>query len=140
MIAGYPGETVEDFEEMKNWVQESRSDRLGIFTYSHEENTHAYSLEDNISDDVKRERCAEIMAIQQTISSEINEEKIGKTFKVLFDRKEGGYFVGRTEFDSPEVDNEVLLEAKDNYVRIGDFAEIKITEASDFDLFGIPSK
>jgi len=140
LIAGYPGETVEDFEEMKNWVQESRFDRLGIFTYSHEENTHAYSLEDNISDDVKRERCAEIMAIQQTISSEINEEKIGKTFKVLFDRKEGGYFVGRTEFDSPEVDNEVLLEAKDNYVRIGDFAEIKITEASDFDLFGIPSK
>ncbi len=140
LIAGYPGETVEDFEEMKNWVQESRFDRLGIFTYSHEENTHAYSLEDNISDDVKRERCAEIMAIQQTISSEINEEKIGKTFKVLFDRKEGGYFVGRTEFDSPEVDNEVLLEAKDNYVRIGDFADIKITEASDFDLFGIPSK
>ena len=140
LIAGYPGETVEDFEEMKNWVQESRFDRLGIFTYSHEENTHAYKLEDNISDDVKRERCAEIMAIQQTISSEINEEKIGKTFKVLFDRKEGGYFVGRTEFDSPEVDNEVLLEAKDNYVRIGDFADIKITEASDFDLFGIPSK
>ncbi|MBP6532423.1 MAG: 30S ribosomal protein S12 methylthiotransferase RimO [Bacteroidia bacterium] len=140
LIAGYPGETVEDFEEMKNWVQESRFDRLGVFTYSHEENTHAYLLEDNISDEVKRERCAEIMAIQQTISSEINEEKIGKTFKVLFDRKEGGYFVGRTEFDSPEVDNEVLLEAKDNYVRIGDFADIKITDASDFDLFGVPAK
>lgn len=140
LIAGYPGETVEDFEEMKNWVRESRFDRLGIFSYSHEENTHAYSLEDNISDDIKRERCAEVMAIQQTISSEINEEKIGKTFKVLFDRKEGGYFVGRTEFDSPEVDNEVLLEAKDNYVRIGDFADIKITDASDFDLFGVPAK
>ncbi len=140
LIGGYPGETQEDFEEMKDWVKESRFDRLGIFSYSHEENTHAYLLEDNVSDDVKRERCAEVMAIQQTISSEINEEKIGKTFKVLFDRKEGGYFVGRTEFDSPEVDNEVLLEAKDNYVRIGDFADIKITDASDFDLFGVPVK
>ncbi len=138
LIGGYPGETECDFEEMKTWVEESRFDRLGIFAYSHEENTHAYLLEDNISDEVKRERCAEIMAIQQVISSEKNEEKIGKTFKVLFDRKEGGYFVGRTEFDSPEVDNEVLLEAKDNYVRIGDFANIKITDAGEFDLFGVP--
>lgn len=140
LIGGYPGETESDFEEMKSWVKESRFDRLGIFAYSHEENTHAYLLDDNVSDEVKRERCAEIMAIQQVISSEKNEEKIGKTFKVLFDRKEGGYFVGRTEFDSPEVDNEVLLEAKDNYVRIGDFADIRITDAGEFDLFGVPAK
>ncbi len=140
LIGGYPGETESDFEEMKSWVKESRFDRLGIFAYSHEENTHAYLLDDNVSDEVKRERCAEIMAIQQVISSEKNEAKIGQTFKVLFDRKEGGYFVGRTEFDSPEVDNEVLLEAKDNYVRIGDFADIRITDAGEFDLFGVPAK
>ena len=140
LIGGYPGETESDFEEMKSWVKESRFDRLGIFAYSHEENTHAYLLDDNVSDEVKRERCAEIMAIQQVITSEKNEAKIGQTFKVLFDRKEGGYFVGRTEFDSPEVDNEVLLEAKDNYVRIGDFADIRITDAGEFDLFGVPAK
>ena len=137
LIGGYPGETESDFEEMKEWVKESRFDRLGIFAYSHEENTHAYLLEDNVPDNVKRDRCAEIMSIQQTISSEKNEEKIGNIYKVLFDRKEGGYFIGRTEFDSPEVDNEVLLEAKDNYVRIGDFADIKITDAGEFDLFGV---
>ena len=137
LIGGYPGETESDFEQMKEWVKESRFDRLGIFAYSHEENTHAYLLEDNVPDNVKRDRCAEIMSIQQTISSEKNEEKIGNIYKVLFDRKEGGYFIGRTEFDSPEVDNEVLLEAKDNYVRIGDFADIKITDAGEFDLFGV---
>ncbi len=136
LIGGYPGETESDFEEMKTWVQESRFDRLGIFAYSHEENTHAYLLKDDVPDETKRERCADIMAIQQQISSEINEQKIGKTFKVLFDRKEGGYFVGRTEYDSPEVDNEVLLEAKENYVRIGDFANIKIIDSGEFDLFG----
>jgi ribosomal protein S12 methylthiotransferase len=136
LIGGYPGETEEDFEEMKAWVKESRFDRLGIFAYSHEENTHAFNLVDDVSDDVKRERCAEIMGIQQRISSEINESKIGKTFKVLFDRKEGNYFVGRTEADSPEVDNEVLIEAATNYVRIGDFANVIINEAEEFDLFG----
>lgn len=140
LIGGYPGETEDDFQEMKSWVEESRFDRLGIFAYSHEENTHAFSLEDNVPDEVKRQRCEEIMAVQQTISAEINEEKIGKTFKVLFDRKEGNYFVGRTESDSPEVDNEVLLEAKNNYVRIGDFANIKITDAGEFDLFGVPAE
>lgn len=140
LIGGYPNETEDDFEEMKAWVKESRFDRLGIFAYSHEENTHAHLLKDNVSDEIKRERCAEIMAIQQIISSEINEEKIGKTFKVLFDRKEGNYFVGRTEFDSPEVDNEVLLESKENYVRIGDFANIEITGAEEFDLFGVLAK
>ncbi len=138
LIGGYPGETEDDFQELKSWVEKSRFDRLGIFAYSHEENTHAYALEDNIPDEVKRNRCSEIMEIQQTISSDINSEKVGKTFKVLIDRKEGGYFIGRTEFDSPEVDNEVLIDAKENYVRIGDFATIKVIDAGEFDLFGIP--
>ncbi|MBL0104086.1 MAG: 30S ribosomal protein S12 methylthiotransferase RimO [Bacteroidetes bacterium] len=136
LIAGYPGETEEDFLQMKEWVQQSRFDRLGIFAYSHEENTHAFELEDDVSDDVKRERAAEIMDIQQGISAEINQEKIGKTFKVLIDRKEGNYFIGRTEFDSPEVDNEVLLDATSNYVRIGDFVNVQIETAEEFDLFG----
>lgn len=136
LIGGYPGETEADFNEMKEWVRESRFDRLGIFAYSHEENTHAYNLVDDISDDVKRERCAEIMNIQQQISSEINQGKIGQTVKVLFDRKEGGYFIGRTEADSPEVDNEVLVDAKSNYLRIGSFVDVTITNAEEFDLFG----
>ena len=136
LIAGYPGETEKDFEEMKEWVSSSRFDRLGIFSYSHEENTHAYSLVDDVPDDLKRMRSEEIMEIQQRISYEINQEKIGNSFKVLFDRKEGNYFVGRTEFDSPEVDNEVLVDAEKFYVRIGDFAEVKITRAEEFDLFG----
>lgn len=136
LIGGYPGETEADFFEMKEWVRESRFDRLGIFAYSHEENTHAYNLVDDISDDVKRERCAEIMNIQQQISSEINQGKIGQNVKVLFDRKEGGYFIGRTEADSPEVDNEVLVDAKSNYLRIGSFADVTITNAEEFDLFG----
>jgi ribosomal protein S12 methylthiotransferase len=136
LIAGYPGETVKDFEELKKWVSETRFDRLGIFTYSHEENTHAYSLVDDVPDEAKRERAEEVMAIQQGISSEINEEKVGKTFKVIFDRKEGNYFIGRSEADSPEVDNEVLVEAEKNYVRIGDFAKVKITKAEEFDLYG----
>jgi len=136
LIAGYPGETEKDFEEMKEWVRETRFDRLGIFTYSHEENTHAYLLNDDVPDDVKRIRAEEVMAIQQDISFEINQEKIGNAYKVLFDRKEGNYFIGRTEFDSPEVDNEVLVDADKFYVRIGDFAEVKITRAEEFDLYG----
>ncbi len=136
LIAGYPGETEKDFEEMKEWVSATRFDRLGIFNYSHEENTHAYSLVDDVPDDLKRMRAEEVMAIQQSISFEINQQKVGNTFKVLFDRKEGNYFIGRTEFDSPEVDNEVLLDAEKFYVRIGDFANVKITSAEEFDLYG----
>jgi len=136
LIAGYPGETGEDFEEMKQWVTETRFDRLGIFNYSHEENTHAYLLEDDVSDEVKRSRAEAIMAIQQGISSENNQKKVGKIYKVLIDRKEGNYFIGRSEADSPEVDNEVLIDANRFYTRIGDFANVKITSAEDFDLYG----
>lgn len=136
LIAGHPGETEQDFEEMYRFVEEMRFDRLGIFTYSHEENTHAYTLEDNIPAEVKQERANTIMALQETISYELNQKKIGQTFPVLFDRKEGGYFVGRTEFDSPEVDNEVLVPAAGNYVRLGDFAQVHITDATEFDLHG----
>lgn len=138
LISGHPGETETDFEEMKDFVQRMRFDRLGIFKYSHEEQTHSYSMEDNVPDEVKQERADEIMAIQQEISNEINQQKVGKTVKVLFDRNEGGYFIGRTEHDSPEVDNEVLVEATDsNYVRIGDFSQVQITSASEFDLYGV---
>ena len=136
LIAGHPGETEQDFEELCQFVEETKFDRLGIFTYSHEENTHAFTLEDNVPDEVKQERADEIMAIQEGISAELNRKKIGNTYKVLFDRKESGYFVGRTEHDSPEVDNEVLVPAKDTYVRIGDFANVKINNAAEFDLYG----
>jgi len=136
LIAGYPGETEKDFEEMKEWVAKTRFDRLGIFTYSHEENTHAYLLKDDVAEDVKRMRAEEIMSLQQGISFELNQEKIGKEFNVLFDRKEGNYFIGRTEHDSPEVDNEVLVDAAKYYVRTGDFARVKITGAEEFDLTG----
>ncbi|MES2838091.1 MAG: 30S ribosomal protein S12 methylthiotransferase RimO [Bacteroidota bacterium] len=136
LIAGYPGETEKDFEEMKEWVTNTRFDRLGIFTYSHEENTHAYKLVDDVPDDVKRERAETIMDIQQGISLELNQQKVGNTYKVLFDRKEGNHFVGRTQYDSPEVDNEVLIDAKKSYVRVGDFANVKITSAEDYDLHG----
>lgn len=136
LIAGHPGEGEEEYQEMVDFVIRNRFDRLGIFTYSHEDNTHAGTMDDIIPEEVKEQRAADIMEIQQDISLEHNKEKIGKVFKVLFDRVEGGYFVGRTEFDSPEVDNEVLLPQKDNYVRIGDFANIRITDATDFDLFG----
>ncbi len=136
LIAGYPGETEKDFEEMKDWVRATRFDRLGIFTYSHEENTHAFSLADDVPDDIKRKRAEEVMDIQQSISFDINSEKVGKTYKVLFDRKEGNYFIGRTEHDSPEVDNEVLVDAQKFYVRIGDFADVKIIRAEEFDLYG----
>jgi ribosomal protein S12 methylthiotransferase len=137
LIAGYPGETEKDHDEMAEWVTNSRFDRLGIFTYSHEENTHAHLLNDDVSAEIKQERADNIMAIQQGISKDLNEQKIGKTFKVLFDKKEGDYFVGRTEFDSAEVDNEVLVDAATNFVRIGDFANIEITSAEDYDLFGV---
>lgn len=136
LIAGYPGETEEDYLEMKEWVEQSRFDRLGIFTYSHEENTHAFQLTDDVPDEVKKERAAGIMDVQQIISRELNEKKVGNTYRVLFDRKEGNFFVGRSEFDSPEVDNEILVDAKEQYVRIGDFANIRITAAQEFDLFG----
>lgn len=135
-IAGFPGETREDIEEMKDWIAEMQFERLGIFTYSHEEDTTAYNLEDDVPDEEKQARAQEVMDFQQGISLSLNEQKIGKTFKVLFDRVEGDYFVGRTEYDSPEVDNEVLVSTKDNFVRIGDFAEVKITGADDFDLYG----
>jgi ribosomal protein S12 methylthiotransferase len=136
MIIGHPGETEKDFDELCSFVEEQRFDRLGAFTYSHEEHTHSYSLEDTIPQEEKEERQATIMGIQEGISAELNEAKIGNTYKVLFDRKEGGYFIGRTEHDSPEVDNEVMVSAKDQYVRIGDFANVKINDAAEFDLFG----
>ena len=136
LISGYPGETQSDFEQMKEWVSETRFERLGIFNYSHEENTHAFSLVDDVDNDVKRERASEIMEIQKNISSELNDKKVNEVFKVLIDRKEGGYYVGRTEADSPEVDNEVLIDAEKNYLRIGDFSSIKIISANEFDLFG----
>jgi ribosomal protein S12 methylthiotransferase len=137
LIAGYPGETEKDHEEMAEWVSNTRFDRLGIFTYSHEDNTHAFSLNDDVPAKIKQKRADRIMGIQQQISKELNEEKIGKTFKVLFDKKEGDYFVGRTEYDSAEVDNEVLVNAETNDVRVGDFAYIEITSAEDYDLFGV---
>jgi ribosomal protein S12 methylthiotransferase len=136
MLVGYPGESEQDFEDLKNFISDMRFERLGVFTYSHEENTKGYQLENNISDELKQERAAELMDLQEGISRELNQQKIGKTFKVLFDRKEGGYFIGRTEFDSPEVDNEVLVDAKKHYVRVGDFANVKITDAEEFDLYG----
>lgn len=135
LIAGHPGETEEDFQEMYSFVERSRFDRLGVFTYSHEENTHSYSMTDDVTVDVKQERSDAIMELQQGISLELNQAKIGKTFKVLVDRKEGGEFIGRTEFDSPEVDNEVIIQSKD-YLRIGDFVNVKINDATEFDLTG----
>jgi ribosomal protein S12 methylthiotransferase len=136
MLVGHPGETESEYNELVNFVEKMKFDRLGVFTYSHEDNTHAHSLADDIPEEVKEQRAEQLMEVQQEISFNINQEKIGKTYKVLFDRAEGGYFIGRTEFDSPEVDNEVLVDAKDNYVRLGDFANIKITNATDFDLYG----
>lgn len=135
LIVGYPGETEEDFQTLKQWVKEMRFERLGCFTYSHEENTHAYNLEDDVPEDVKIERANQIMEIQSQISWELNQQKIGKEFKVVIDRKEGGYFVGRTEFDSPDVDNEVLINAEEGYLRTGEFCTVKITAAEDFDLY-----
>ncbi len=136
LIAGYPGETEKDHEEMLKWVEASQFERLGIFTYSHEENTHAHLLQDDVPEDTKQERAASVMALQQGISLKHNQTRIGNTYKVLFDRKEGDYFIGRTEYDSPDVDNEVLVEAKDTYLSIGSFANVKIDKAEEFDLYG----
>ena len=135
LICGYPGETEEHFLEMKEWVRNQRFDRLGCFTYSHEENTHAFGLVDNVPAEVKQRRVDEIMEVQSQISWELNQKKIGKQFKVLIDRKEGNYFVGRTEFDSPDVDNEVLIPAEDVYLSIGEFVNIEVESAEEFDLF-----
>lgn len=137
LIVGYPGETEEVFQQLKSWVAEQRFDRLGCFTYSHEENTHAYHLQDDIPQEVKERRVEEIMELQSQISWEKNQEKIGKVFRCIFDRKEGNYFVGRTEFDSPDVDNTVLVEASNVYISSGSFMNIKITAAEEFDLYGI---
>ena len=136
LIVGYPGETEAHFEELKNWVSEMRFERLGCFTYSHEENTHAYNLEDDVPEEVKMQRANDIMEIQSQISWELNQAKIGQVFKVVIDRKEGNYFVGRTEFDSPDVDNEVRIDATTTYLKTGEFATIKVIEAEDFDLYG----
>ena len=140
LIVGYPGETEGDFEILKNWVAETRFERLGCFTYSHEENTHAYELEDNVPQEVKQDRANEIMQIQSQISWELNQTKVGKIYKCVIDRKQGNHFVGRTEIDSPDVDNEVLIDAEKFYLKTGDFATIEITEATDFDLYGVPVK
>ncbi|MDX1653151.1 MAG: 30S ribosomal protein S12 methylthiotransferase RimO [Brumimicrobium sp.] len=136
LIAGYPGETEADFQEMFDWVEKSRFDRLGIFTYSHEENTHAFNFKDDVPDKLKRERADAIMELQSGISYELNQQRIGKNYKVLFDRAEGDYFIGRTEYDSPEVDNEVLVKKANAYVRIGDFANVLIESADHYDLYG----
>src|ERR1700749_778894 len=136
LITGYPGETEQDFEEMQRWVEETRFDRLGCFTYSHEEKTSAYNLVDDVPDAIKQERADAIMEIQQGISYEKNQEKIGHTYKVLIDKKDGNYFVGRTEFDSPEVDNAVLIDASVDYATVGSFVTVQIDTAEDFDLYG----
>ena len=136
LIAGHPGETQQDFDEMMGFVERSRFDRLGVFSYSHEENTHSHSMADDVPSDIKQERVDTIMELQQGISLELNQAKVGKTFKTLIDRKEGGTFIGRTEFDSPEVDNEVIIESKENYLRIGDFVNVKVNSATEFDLTG----
>ena len=135
LIVGYPGETEEDYQTLKNWVEAMRFERLGCFTYSHEENTHAFNLVDDVPEKVKLARANEIMEIQSQISWELNQTKIGETFKVVIDRKEGSYFVGRTEFDSPDVDNEVLIDATKTYLKTGEFTTVKVTEAADFDLY-----
>jgi len=140
LIVGFPGETEEDFQTLKDWVTEMRFERLGCFAYSHEENTTAYVLEDDVPQEVKQQRANEIMELQSQISWELNQEKIGKEFKVVIDRKEGNYFVGRTEFDSPDVDNEVLIDASKFYLKTGDFAQVKITRAEDYDLYAEPVK
>lgn len=138
LIAGYPGETERDHREMLDFIKEIRFDRVGIFEYSHEENTHAYGLADDVPAGLKQERVAAVMSVQEKISGEINKGKIGKTFKVLIDRKEGNQFIGRTEADSPEVDNEVLIDAEGHYLRIGHFVPVLITGSGPFDLYGIP--
>jgi ribosomal protein S12 methylthiotransferase len=136
LICGYPGETEKEHQEMLEWIQETKFERLGVFTYSHEENTHAFSLKDDVPQKEKQRRANAVMKIQQKISAEMNKKLVGKTFKVLFDKKEGNNFIGRTEFDSPDVDNTVLVDAKKNFVRVGDFAEVRIIAAKEYDLIG----
>jgi ribosomal protein S12 methylthiotransferase len=138
LISGHPGETEVHFDEMYEFVEKMRFDRLGIFTYSHEENTYSHTMPDEVSQEIKQERADAIMALQEGISFELNQQKIGNTYKVLFDRKEGGYYVGRTEFDSPEVDNEVLVDATKHFVRLGGFTAVNIIEATEFDLYAEP--
>ena len=140
LILGYPGETEAMFQELKDWVEEMRFERLGAFEYSHEENTGAYVLEDDVPAEVKFQRVNEIMEVQSQISWELNQKKVGKTFRCLFDRKDGEYFYGRTEYDSPDVDNDVLVDAREHYVKIGEFIDIEIHEAGDYDLYGTPVK
>lgn len=140
LIVGYPGETQEDFELLKQWVSDTRFDRLGCFTYSHEENTHAYQLVDNVPAVIKQQRANEIMAIQSQISWENNQQMIGKTLRCLVDRKEGSYYIGRSEYDSPDVDNEIRIDAKEHYLRLGDFVDVTIEQAEDFDLYASPTE
>jgi ribosomal protein S12 methylthiotransferase len=136
LITGHAGETEADFQDMLDFVERSRFDRLGVFTYSHEENTHAFSMPDDVPTDVKQQRADDVMELQQGISMELNQAKIGKTLKVLIDRKESGEFIGRTEYDSPEVDNEVIIDSTKRYLRMGDFVNVKINAATEFDLYG----
>ena len=139
LIVGYPGETEEQFEELKQFVKDSKFERMGCFAYSHEENTSAFDLIDDVPEEVKQKRVADLMEIQAQVSFELNQEKVGKTYQCIFDRKEGDHFIGRTEFDSPDVDNEVLIDATKHYIQVGQFIDIKITEATDFDLYGEPT-
>jgi ribosomal protein S12 methylthiotransferase len=136
MITGHPGETEKEFADLLDFVEKSRFERLGVFGYSHEENTHAHTFNDDIPADVKQDRADAVMELQQGISLEINQQRIGETLKVLIDRKEGGNFIGRTEYDSPEVDNEVIIDSKAEYLRAGDFVNVKIKDATEFDLTG----
>ena len=136
LISGYPGESEQDHAEMLEWVEEMRFDRLGVFTYSHEENTHAFNFEDDVPEELKKQRAEEIMELQSGISHEINQSRVGKTLKVMIDRVEGGDYIGRTEYDSPEVDNEVIIPKSSGYARIGDFAKVKITDCAPYDLYG----
>jgi len=138
LIVGYPGETKEQFEELKQFVIDSKFERMGCFAYSHEENTHAYKLKDDVPEEIKNKRIEELMELQGQISFDLNQEKVGKIFKCIFDRKEGDHFIGRTEFDSPDVDNNIIVNATENYIQIGQFIDIRITEATDFDLYGEP--
>lgn len=140
LIVGYPGETQEDFELLKQWVSDTRFDRLGCFTYSHEENTHAYQLVDDVPAVIKQQRANEIMAIQSQISWENNQQMIGKTLRCLVDRKEGSYYIGRSEYDSPDVDNEIRIDAKEHYLLLGDFVDVTIEQAEDFDLYASPTE
>jgi ribosomal protein S12 methylthiotransferase len=135
LIVGYPGETEADFLILKKWVEAMRFERLGCFTYSHEENTHAYKLVDDVPAEVKQARANEIMALQSQISWELNQAKIGQTMAVVIDRKEGQHFIGRSEFDSPDVDNEVLIDASKVYLKTGEYTTVRITDAADFDLY-----